>query len=673
MSFSNDNDQPQVKVFSKLYVSKKDQGQNEPKLGFMTPYEENAAGRNRIETANKWARGYPTYVDGKPVYKTEIDHEIIQNEALNGFKFGEEIRRTYWGGGNVVWRVKDPRGFELEISSSNLAKILSFSNIKNGEILEKCFWGRVGPENVLVPEGCPEFSNLILNAELLAKRKTAEIAGLVKSVGDVKIGDFVKLHNNESGVYLGRWWVAGVKAYENLYPKNVEVFQRHLILCNSNIYVVYGVADFKPVSIDSTHQNDFVGKSEDEVQKILNRLVNFMASFGNAKEYNIIFINKKKFNFYDLVFSKQIIVNEFIIEKFKNFKDVNVEKSYTTAEKKLYVNIPDTFTKALTDFKLKSIGADKFYENLEGFNENVSTYSGGRNFYTRFCLLKSHDGQYFTPKDILKFSPDSTREILTHVARAKSYLNQKANTIAFGQMNAGYSVNVDKASLVVDISKDFKEAIQKELPHLMKDTFTGADLDEIEKAIKEKVLAYRNSKDFKCEINALAFNNFSIDNVFSTDGTSIIDFGYLENFKYAEFNCLKAKKATYVMFDNIHQMFVFRDNADVILNAVDADTKKGYQFYKDFGYNGANTMFKKPVFSDIYRPNIYSNSRNEFESLENKFNGKINVGTIWFETQNEADIFLEQLIKFIDSKIKNINLVGVTLKDDKLFDCIHYI
>jgi hypothetical protein len=80
--------------------------------------------------------------------RTEIDLEYLKprtfdNESLSGFQLTKSVRRVYWGGGNVVWRVLDPRGFELEISSSNLARILDCSTISKGVIMDSCIWGRV--------------------------------------------------------------------------------------------------------------------------------------------------------------------------------------------------------------------------------------------------------------------------------------------------------------------------------------------------------------------------------------------------------------------------------------------------------------------------------------------------------------------------------------------------
>jgi len=89
-----------MKVFSKLYVGYKKQGKGQVDLGFATPYEDNAAGRRRQETVNSWALGWR----GK---KPDREATIIDNDLAEGFKITDDIKRVYYGGGNVVFRVED--------------------------------------------------------------------------------------------------------------------------------------------------------------------------------------------------------------------------------------------------------------------------------------------------------------------------------------------------------------------------------------------------------------------------------------------------------------------------------------------------------------------------------------------------------------------------------------
>ena len=669
----SDNQTP-IKVFSQLYVGKKDQSTKDEKLilGFMTPYENNAAGKKRIATVDKWARGYPTYVDGVPVYKEKVDHEILKNESLSGFKFGEEIKRTYWGGGNVVWRVKDPRGFELEISSSNLAKILSFSNIKNGEILEKCFWGRVGAENVLIPEGCPEYSNLIPNAELFAKRKSAEIAGLVKKVGDVKIGDVVKLHNGSKGIYLGKWHIAGYPNYSEFNKDEIEIFQRHLILNDGGKTLrgtFCGVADFKPIEIDSSNKNAFVGKSIDEVQVMLNKLINFVASYGNAKEYKVVFINKQKFKFDDLIITNQIIGNDVVLEKFKNIEVENFKTTYFSyTDKKILVTISDLFVNALNDFKF----AGEIKDVYQSINERYKTskFYLDSNFYTNFCVLRSNNGELFTPNSILIHSSNIAGNARIKFAKLKNLRNlfyTRYNEAAAKRVSLGFPNDVRQDQIFVELDEDVKETIKNIFPNLAKDRVNMEDINAIEQAIKDRDDAIRNSDEFKCEINALTFQDFSLEKSYGEN----IDFAYLQSFRSFGLYGSENKKAFKVTFDNIKEMFVDQSSADKILDSLANDIRSSYERNKDLRFANNHT-FSTPVFRGFSR-SAYSSYSNEYDGLQTAFNSNLQVNTIHFKFENEFNIFKNEMIKFINEHIKEINLARVSLKDDKLFECVHYI
>ena len=203
-----------MKVFSKLYVGyqrqairhwneatkKWDTAACDVPLGFATPYEDNAAGRKRQQTVNGWA--------GKDQVPT-----IIDNEPAEGFKITDDIKRTYYGGGNVVFRVYDPRGFELEIQSQNLMTLISLVGLNaGGEIPGKCLWGRDGPNNILIHESSEEYKTARLAAETIKP-----LSGVGKS--SYKPGNRVQLTNGNSGTYLGRFWLFGHKSIEVLQPE----------------------------------------------------------------------------------------------------------------------------------------------------------------------------------------------------------------------------------------------------------------------------------------------------------------------------------------------------------------------------------------------------------------------------------------------------------------------
>lgn len=152
-----------LKIFSKIFVGTKDQGQGEPPLGFATPYEDNAAGRKRQETVRTWARGY-----GRNQPEPEL--KILENELRAGWVITDDIKRTYWGGGNVVWRVLDPLGYELEIQSRNLMALIQTSGIQPGGLIPgKCILARSGADNILLHESSDEYQSSIKAAETLKK------------------------------------------------------------------------------------------------------------------------------------------------------------------------------------------------------------------------------------------------------------------------------------------------------------------------------------------------------------------------------------------------------------------------------------------------------------------------------------------------------------------------
>lgn len=200
-----------MKVFSQLYV-----GVDAPNkdgdipLGFATPYEDNAAGRKRQSTVDNWLHGRRVYVyenglvkrdeAGNIMYQRSADIRIVDNIPRSGFIITDDIKRTYWGGGNVVWRVADPAGFELEIQSQNLMAIIQTCGIQGGGLLPgKCIWGRDGGNNILLHESSEEYKNAIVAAETI---KAPSILGKNSRV----IGSKYLMQDGSEAVYLGSLW-----------------------------------------------------------------------------------------------------------------------------------------------------------------------------------------------------------------------------------------------------------------------------------------------------------------------------------------------------------------------------------------------------------------------------------------------------------------------------------
>ena len=219
---------------TRLYVVfRPDGADNErTRLGFMSPKTDDAAFEKRRLTQHRWAYGnvefdaagkgtvvghrWEHFVDGTPSrqvretapLQADLYPEELGNELLEGFQIAKSVRRYGWNGGNTVWRVSDPRGFELEISSANFARIVDCTTIDRGVIQGRCLWGRSGSENILLPEASDVYQE--------AKTWTQRVSTTV-SLKELQPGDTVDLTDtnaqyNGAAVYYGRCSVVSPQA-----------------------------------------------------------------------------------------------------------------------------------------------------------------------------------------------------------------------------------------------------------------------------------------------------------------------------------------------------------------------------------------------------------------------------------------------------------------------------
>lgn len=189
-----------IKRIDEFYVGFKPQGANDLPLAFLTPYDTTAAFKKRKETVDTWAQGYGRYVNGKLVHDPRPDPINIKNEPVDGFKIAKSVKRTGgWNSGNVVWRIEDPRGFEWEIPSANLAQIITQTGISAGGVINgRCVIGRLGSTNILIPEGTDLWDQMEADVQTRKTRDSAKI------LTDLKPGDAITLKNGETGFYLGK-------------------------------------------------------------------------------------------------------------------------------------------------------------------------------------------------------------------------------------------------------------------------------------------------------------------------------------------------------------------------------------------------------------------------------------------------------------------------------------
>lgn len=154
-------------------------------VAFLTPNGTDKSALNRISTVNNWSKGYG-----------QLDSVIIKNTPLYGFRLTSSIRRGGQYGTGDKWYIEDPRGFQLEISSSNLAYIMQYCIIEKGTILDSCVWARQNGNNVLLATS----TDLYQTAE-----KFTNLGKKTESIKNVKLGNKIILQNGIHGVYLGKY------------------------------------------------------------------------------------------------------------------------------------------------------------------------------------------------------------------------------------------------------------------------------------------------------------------------------------------------------------------------------------------------------------------------------------------------------------------------------------
>ena len=372
-----------IKIFSKVYVAHRKQHQDaeDPPLAFLTPYEENAAGRKRIESADKWARGY--------FYSEEaIETKILDNESIDGFEICREVKRTYWGGGNVVWRIFDPRGFELEISSANLAKILTFATIEAGVIKSKCIWGRLGAKNILIPEGCPDYQNVKTHAEELNNRKIMATRTIKPS--DLVIGQSIILHNDEEGEYLGKWFIltdskyssykeAGMKVADNVVPRHIVQVEKEY----------YAIAELKVIGIAKCPATPH---DINKLEATLNHVDSFQ-TFGTSGRIKNRLTSRTKFEVKDI--KREILPAVGILSKLQN-----LAKDHSNIFRGSYPS--QIFAKKNTEIRVNKVGFSHAGPFLFGKTKN-GKYFFPMVFHTVTVIMKHHKWEI----DFPEFNPAS--------------------------------------------------------------------------------------------------------------------------------------------------------------------------------------------------------------------------------------------------------------------------
>lgn len=125
--------------------------------------------------------------------------KVILNEPIDGFEIDKSVSR--YSTSNKLWRIKDPRGFILEISTENMEMLLNNCTMDRGVVKGKCIWGS-SSKMALIPETHPEFN------DFLEQKKVSKIKYLAPS--KFKKGMILRKNTGEKIKYLGKILYYGI-------------------------------------------------------------------------------------------------------------------------------------------------------------------------------------------------------------------------------------------------------------------------------------------------------------------------------------------------------------------------------------------------------------------------------------------------------------------------------
>ena len=93
-----------------------------------------------VRTEHRWTRknGQSECVTFERPVPEHLQPRIIANLPRDGFQLVKSVSR--YSTSNKLWRVLDPGGFELEISTSNLEDLMMDCVIDHGIIKSTCVW-----------------------------------------------------------------------------------------------------------------------------------------------------------------------------------------------------------------------------------------------------------------------------------------------------------------------------------------------------------------------------------------------------------------------------------------------------------------------------------------------------------------------------------------------------
>lgn len=178
--------------FSTRYNSDK----NLYKLGYIVEHGTTVGHIKSIASVDKWSK--------ETSIGTVLEGIMQSNKPLNGFAVSNIVfRRSGWGDDKTIWQITDPRGFDFQISSNNMANILSTCTIINGIIQENCVIGISNKNVVLLPVNSEPYLEAIGATDIRNKP--------LIPMSELKKGDIVRLKRGITIIYFGCYHYIGVK------------------------------------------------------------------------------------------------------------------------------------------------------------------------------------------------------------------------------------------------------------------------------------------------------------------------------------------------------------------------------------------------------------------------------------------------------------------------------
>ena len=202
---------------------------------------ENKTLDDRQYTGRRWAK---TILDWNTREEVEGVENFHVNAPTTGFDVFKSVARYR---GNKLARVRDPRGFVVEISMANLIYLIGNTTLINGIVQDPCVWGKDNDGNILIPVDSDEYKELINQPE-------SENPAKLVNIKHIKKGDLCLLKDGDEMVYCGRYTITGKVCQGDKFVLNT--FPEYFVYKSEEKKKFRCFKTNQAISIES-HDNDF--------------------------------------------------------------------------------------------------------------------------------------------------------------------------------------------------------------------------------------------------------------------------------------------------------------------------------------------------------------------------------------------------------------------------------